>query len=45
MQFKDTQSETKSQNVFKRKKIIAVLRREDAIIVMSKNTTQINVES
>ena len=43
--FKDAQSETKNQNIFKRKKTVAVLRRENATIVMLKNITQMNVES
>ena len=45
MQLKDVQSETRGQNVFKRKKTVAVSRRKDATIVMSKNTMQMNVES
>ena len=35
----------KSQNVFKRKKIVVILERENAIIIILKNTIQTNVES
>ena len=45
MWLRDAQSEKKSQNVFKRKKTVAVSRRENATIVTLKNTMQINVES
>ena len=42
---KDVQNEKKSQNVFKRREVIAVSRRENATIVMLKSTMWINVES
>ena len=42
---KNAQSETRGQNIFKRKKTVAVSRREDATIAMSKNITQMNIES
>ena len=45
MWFKNAQSKTRDQNIFKRKKTVAVLRREDATIVMSKNTMWMNIES
>ena len=45
MWLKDVQSREKNQNIFKRRKTVAVSRRENAIIVILKNITQMNVES
>ena len=43
--FNNAQSETKSQNVFKRKRTVAVLERENVTIATLRVTTQTNVES
>ena len=44
-QSKDTQSKTKSQNIFKRKRTVTVSERENATIVTLRVTMQMNVES
>ena len=44
-QLRDTQKEKKNQNVFRRKKMIAVSERENATIVTLRITMWTNVES
>ena len=44
-QLNNAQSKTKSQNVFKRKKTVAVSERKNAIIIILKSTMWTNVES
>ena len=44
-QFRDAQSEKKSQNVFKRKKTVAASRKRNATIATLKSTMQMNVRS